>query len=279
MGATLSKAEYDAIISAKDAKINALEFQLQQLEKMLFGFKSERHVPAAAPEQMELFGGNAGAVDVDKSKEEQVTYSRRKPKRKPHPGRAPLPDHLPRRRVVLEPKVDTTGMVKIGEDITTKVDYIPGQLDVVDYVRPRYVRPEHEQTDGVDAIVQASVPDQVLPKAIAGGGLLAHIAISKFIDHLPLYRQRQMFQRDYDWEISPSTFDGWFAASCKLLEPLYLALQAQVLNTAYLQGDESRLIVLEYTTDLKDKTKNKSHRHPPKQQATSPIRAISKNIR
>ena len=91
--------------------------------------------------------------------------------------------------------------------------------------------------------------------------LLVQIVVAKYIDHLPLYRQRQMFKRDFAWDIPSSTLGDWFAATCTLLEPLYDALQKQVLATDYLQGDESRLTVLEYG---KDKTKNKSHRHPPK---------------
>ena len=111
------------------------------------------------------------------------------------------------------------------------------------------------------AVIQAAAPDQVLPKAIAGAGLLTQLAIAKFIDHLPLYRQRAMFRRDYDWDIASSTLGDWFAATCTLLEPLYVALEQQVLDTDYLQGDESRITVLERGGE---QTKNKSHRHPPK---------------
>lgn len=246
----------------QEGQIVALRHELDQLKRLIFGFKSERHVPAVSPEQLALWeqaGADAGAEEETK---EKISYERRKRTEKPHLGRTPLPDHLPRRREIIEPEEDTTGMTKIGEDITRKVNYLPGVLEIIEYVRPRYARPEAEQTEEVAAIVQAPVPDQVLPKAIAGVGLLVQIIIAKFIDHLPLYRQRQMFQRDYDWSIPSSTLGDWFAATCTLLEPLYQALQNQVLDTDYLQGDESRITVLEIG---QEKTKNKSQRFPPKQ--------------
>lgn len=96
-------------------------------------------------------------------------------------------------------------MVKIGEDITRKVDYTPGVLEIAEYLRLRYVRPEAEQTDAVAAVVQVPAPEQVLPESTLGTGLLVQIVIAKFIDHLPLYHQRQMFKRDYGWDIPFST--------------------------------------------------------------------------
>lgn len=254
MSITIDKAEYDGL-KAENA---SLRFRLEQLERLIFAAKSERFAPASAPEQLALFegGADAGAEEVEKQK---ITYERSK--KKAHPGRLPLPDHFPVRREVIEPEEDTTGMIKIGEEITRKVEHTPGTLEIIEYVRPKYARPEAEQTEDEPAIVVAPVVDQVLPKAIAGAGLLVQIIVAKYIDHLPLYRQRQMFKRDFGWDIPSSTLGDWFAATCTLLEPLYQALQKQVLNTDYLQGDESRLTVLEYG---KEKTKNKSHRHPPK---------------
>jgi transposase len=126
-------------------------------------------------------------------------------------------------------------------------------------VRSKYALPEAEQTDDKPAIVIADVPDQVIPKGIPGSGLLTQIVVAKYIDHLPFNRQIEMFKRDHGWAIHKSTMGDWFAAVCTLLEPLYAALVLQVLDTDYLQGDESRLIVLEWG---KEQTKNKSHRFP-----------------
>ena len=265
MEATVSPAKYEADILVRDQKISVLQHELDQLKRLIFGATSERFVPTVPDEQLDLFTEVAGAANgkEEQSEEQSISYSRRKPKAKPHPGRTPLPEHLPRRKVAVEPEEDTTGMVKIGEDITTKVDYTPGKLEVIEYVRPRYARPEAEQTEGTPAIVQAPAPDQVLPKAIAGAGLLTQLVVAKYIDHLPLHRQQQMFKRDFDWCPAASTLGDWLAATCTLLEPLYEALQKLVLATDYLQGDESRITVLERGPKDK-KHKDKSHRFPPK---------------
>lgn len=255
----ISKAEHDAALLEKDAQINALRFRLEQLERLIFASKSERFAPASTPEQLELFEPGARPQVVEEEGEkEQIVYQRKK--KKAHPGRTPLPEHLPVRRVVIEPDEDTTGMTKIGEEITRKVDYTPGTLEVVEYVRPKYARPAAEQTEEVAAIVVADVPDQVIPKGIPGAGLLTQIIVAKYIDHLPFYRQITMFKRDHGWAIHKSTMNDWFAASCTLLEPLYAVLMARVLKATYLQGDESRITVLEIG---KIKTQNKSHRFPP----------------
>ena len=271
MEATVSRAEYEEL----QGRFNALRHELDQLKRLVFGAKSERFVPAittTAPEQMALWQEGGTEQPAEPAKE-RISYERRKAKRKPHPGRTPLPEHLPVRRLRIEPAEDPDGLIEIGQDVTRKVDYTPGKLEVIEYIRPRYVRPtvkmdqhkeareEEVREEEASAVVQAAAPDQVLPKAIAGAGLLTQLAIAKFIDHLPLYRQRAMFRRDFDWDIPSSTLGDWFCATCALLEPLYAALQRQVLDTDYLQGDESRITVLERG---EKPTKNKSHRYPPK---------------
>jgi len=241
MEATVPKAEYDLL----KAKYNALEHRFEQLLKLIHGSKSERFAPASAPEQMTLWDEEQGeaAGAEEETKEHVPGYARKK--KKAHPGRTPLPEHLPVRRIIIEPEEDTTGMVKIGEEITRKVDYIKAVLEIVETVRPKYARPEAEQSEDKPAIVIAEVPDQVLPKSIAGVGLLVFILIAKYIDHLPFYRQIGMFKRDHGWAIHKSTINGWFTDTCSLLEPLYEALQKDVLDTDYIQGDESRILVLE----------------------------------
>ena len=203
----ISKAKYDDL----EAKYHALQHQLDQLRRLIFASKSERFVPASAPEQMELFegGGDAGAEEVEKQK---ITYERRKKKK--HPGRTKLPEHFPVRQEIIEPEEDTTGMTKIGEEITRKVEFTPATLEIIEYVRSKYARPEAEQTDDKPAIVIADVPDQVIPKGIPGAGLLTQIVVAKYIDHLPFNRQIEMFKRDHGWAIHKSTMGDWFAATC-----------------------------------------------------------------
>ena len=82
-----------------------------------------------------------------------------------------------------------------------------------------------------------------MPKSIAESSLLTHIFVSKFVNHLPFYRQRQIFKRDYEWKISSSTINDWFIQTCTLLEPLYNRLQEKILSSGYIQADESPIKV------------------------------------
>lgn len=237
--AVVSKADYDKL----EAKYTALEHRFEQLLKLVHGVKSERFVPRTPPEQMALFeGAPAGAVEVEKS--EEITYTRRK---KAHPGRTKLPDNLPTEEVVIEPEEDTTGMVEIGEEITETLDYKPGKLLKRRYIRKKYARPESEVEPGQPAVAIGELPERPIPKGIAEAGLLAHLFVAKYIDHLPFHRQIAMFKRDHGWAIHKSTINDWFAACCKLLKPLYEALRKNVLTTDYLQGDESTIKVLDRT--------------------------------
>ena len=224
MEATISRAEHDAAMRQKQGQIDALRHELAELRRLIFAAKSERFVPAVpvATEQMALWDQESPHDDAPSGApaKEKISYERRSRKAKQsHPGRTPLPEHLPVRQLRIEPAQDTDGLIEIGQDITRKVDYTPGKLEVIEYVRPRYVRRRPATTVGQDveeehaeegsAVVQAPAPDQVLPKAIAGAGLLTQLAIAKFIDHLPLYRQRAMLRRDYDWDVPSSTLGDW----------------------------------------------------------------------
>ena len=106
------------------------------------------------------------------------------------------------------------------------------------YIRPKYALPMEE------GIVIAELPSRPIEKGIAGPGLLAHVLISKFVDHLPLHRQRQMFKRQ-DVTIAASTLCDWVAASCNLLEPLYNLLRLNVISSSYLMADETPIRVLD----------------------------------
>lgn len=244
-------------MAEKDAQIAAVRQELDQLRRLIFASKSERFVPTSRPEQLALWDDNSQAASAPEPTQ-KITYERKK--KKAHPGRTPLPEHLPVRREIIEPDQDTSGMVQIGEEVTRKVDYKPGILEIVEYVRPKYARPQAELKDQ-SAIVIAEVPDQVIPKGIPAAGLLTHLVTAKYIDHLPFYRQIEMFKRDYGWAIHKSTINDWFAAVCTLLKPLYEVLRKDVLHTDYLQGDESRIQVLDWTDRKSKKGKPNTRTH------------------
>ncbi len=216
-----------------------LEQELAQLKRMIFGSKSERYV-AENDSQLSIFGQEQ--QEKTEVKEEAISYSRKKTeKEKNKAKRLQLPAHLPREEEIIEPEETTSNAKKIGEEITEILEYNPGRLLVRKIVRPKYLIQEN---DGLSSTVLiGELPILPIPKGNAGPGLLAHIMVSKFVDHLPFYRQRQQFKRE-GVEIAESTINGWFSQACNLLEPLYQTLARQVASTGYLMADETPIPVL-----------------------------------
>jgi transposase len=227
---------YEKIIAEKDAQIASLTHQLEQLKTLIFGQKRERFKSNIPDEQLNLFV-LPEAEQVEDPAIEKITYERKKSTN--HPGRSPLPDHLPVEEHIIEPQVDTEGMVKIGEEITETLDYTPASLVIKRTIRPKYVDSKNER------IHIGPLPERPLSKGIAEAGLLAHILVSKFVDHLPYYRQIQRFKRDFRWEVSQSTINNWMAACCTLLKPLYQDMKKKILQSHYIQADESPIRVLD----------------------------------
>jgi transposase len=221
-----------------------LKFEIAQLKRLIFGSKKERFVPEAIPtNQGSLFAENIGGAIQNANKEEEnttekISYERKKAN-KNHNGRNKIPDHLPTREVIIEPEEDTTEMKKIGEEITETLEYTPASLVKIITRRPKYATADSTK------IVIGKLPGRPIEKGIAEASLLAHIFICKFIDHLPFYRQRQIFKRNYDWDLPSSTINDWFVACCTLLRPLYDLLVKKLLENDYLQADESPIKVLE----------------------------------
>lgn len=225
---------------ALEAKYNALQHELAQLKRMIFGSRKERFVPAEAPNQLDLDFGQLSEVGTAPKEKESIAYERNKKK---HPGRTVLPDNIPTEDIIIEPSEDTTNLVCIGEEVTEAVDYRPGILLKRRYIRRKYAQrnPAGEQA----TVIIGEIPERPIPKGIAEAGLLAYILVSKFVDHLPFYRQIEIFKRQYGWSIHKSTINDWFAACCSLLEPLYKSLHRLVLESDYLQADESPIKVLD----------------------------------
>jgi transposase len=232
MAATVTIEEHEAL----RAKYDALRFELEQLRKLVFGSRSERSAAIAAEGQLGLFADFPGET-ATATEMESISYERTR--KKAHPGRHALPDHLPVRETVIEPEGNTDGLKKIGEEITETLEYTPASL-----VRLRTVRPKYAKAGG-EGVLIAPLPERPLPKAVAEASLLSHILVSKYIDHLPFYRQARMFKRDFRWEPAPSTLSDWMAGCCRLLEPLYDRLKRKILASGYLQADESPIKVLE----------------------------------
>jgi len=243
---TLGKDEYDAILASNEqsitknseltAEVLYLKHELEKLKRMIFGSKSERFVPTDSA-QLHLF---IEALEEKKAPEiETLTYSRNKAKKQEVTGhsRLPLPAHLPRVVHMIEPVENIEGAKKIGEEITEVLEYTPGKLFVQKYIRPKYALADEK------GIVIGELPSLPIPRGNAGPGLLAHLTISKFVDHLPFYRQAQQYKRQ-GVVIAESTINGWFSGACRLMLPLYEELRSEVMQSSYLMADESPIAVL-----------------------------------
>jgi transposase len=158
------------------------------------------------------------------------------------PVRCPLPDHLPRQARKYLPQQeacpDCGGKLKhLGEDVSEIPEYVPASLQVIQYVRPQLA------CAGCDRIVQAEAPSRPIERSIAGPGLLAHALVSKYCDHLPLYRQSQIYARA-GVELDRSTRAEWVGGSSRLLAPLVEALRRHVMAAGKLHADDTPVPVL-----------------------------------
>jgi transposase len=241
-----------------EALFTNLTHELAQMKKMIFGSRHERFVPTDAnnPSLQLTLELDAEAIATCKITDvKEVTVTRTKTevvfnKPKPHPGRMKLPEHLRRETVILLPDCDVTGLKKMGEEITEILDFTPGEFYVKQYIRPKFVRPV---SDTSDTVVTASLPGRIMEKCMAGEGLIAQILTDKYMDHIPLHRQTQRFARQ-GLIIAQSTSNGWVRNGLLSMVALYDLHKQQVLNTGYLNVDETGIRVLD------DDKKGKSHK-------------------
>lgn len=236
-------ADYKELYEQSQLRVLALEQQVQQLLKMIFGSKQERFIPAAPGDpqlSLDIPAETVAAVSVTNA--QKISYVRQnvtvETKPLEHPGRTRLPESLRREEIIIEPAEDTQGCRKMGEELTEVLEYEPGELYVKQYKRIRYARP------GDGRILIGELPSRPLPKAIAGEGLLAQIVIDKYIDHLPLHRQMQRFERA-GVKLPYSTLTDWVSATCGLIAPLFDALKKEVLQSGYLHADETPIKVID----------------------------------
>ncbi|MEA1937087.1 MAG: IS66 family transposase [Patescibacteria group bacterium] len=227
------------------SEVQYLKDEYKKLQKMIFGAKSERF-KEEPKEQLKL---DLLPEIVEKQDEEtkEITYTRKKKAEKKQPVRTALPAHLERKTEIVEPKELPENAKKIGEIITEVLEYTPAKIYVRRIVRPKYVAKNQQKQSELDSdnvILTASLPsDLPLFASNVGAGFLTHILVSKFIDHLPLYRQIQIAKRQ-NIILASSTVSGWVANASRLLEPLYDVLIKKVLLSSYIQGDESPIQVL-----------------------------------
>ena len=243
----LTKSELIERLSTEQLQVAELQHRLSkkdqiiaQLQRMLFGQKRERF--EGDPDQGRLpFEASAEQHHHQETRhEEEITYVRNKPSKSNHNGRLPLPDHLPVEEIEIFPDGDLKGMVCIGKEVTEELELTPARFYIKRYIRYKYASKD-QSGDGVHI---GELPERPIDKGIAGPGLLATILVDKYVDHLPLYRQRQRFLREHI-PIAQTTLDGWASQAMDRLEILYNRLAAETSARGYLQVDESRIKVLE----------------------------------
>lgn len=212
-----------------------LQQELDFLKRQLFGRKSERYLSTDLPLPPNTLFNQTDQLSNSEPLEnltEKITYTREKPVIKKG-GRKSLPEHLHREVIILEPENKGDEWHCIGKEITEELEYKPGVMYVNRFERPKYKDPHTQQ------IHIAPIPLRVVDKCIAGPQLMSHVLISKYIDHMPYYRQLQGFKRMFNVKLSKSTFGDWAAQYADELEILFDALSKEILNTNYLQIDES----------------------------------------
>lgn len=232
-------ATIEKLIAERDVTIQKLINEVIALRRRLFGRSSERFIPED-PSQLSLAFDGLESLPEEleiHAQEIEVSYTRKK-ENKQQPVRNAIPEHIRREEVVIEPENIPEGSVRIGEEVTEKLEYVPGEVYVKRTIRPKYALP---QGGGIKI---ADLPSQVLPRSNAGASLLAYFLISKYMDHLPFYRIIEIFKRQ-KIILAASTVNGWFADSVDLLRILYKTLKKEVLESDYIQIDESTIPVMD----------------------------------
>src|SRR3954454_16495319 len=242
------KALYEQLKEEADITIASLKLQLEQLKKTIFGSKHERFVAASGQDNPQLtldldLETIAACKITDASKVSYIRTKTELTENKPtaHPGRMKLPEHLRREVILVQSATDVTGLKKLGDEVSELLDYVPGELYVKQYIRPKYVQPLSEVNS---AVITPSLPGRIMEKCMAGEGLLAQIIVDKYVDHLPLHRQMQRFARS-GVNIAQSTINDWVKAVLTHIAALYEAHKKIVLACGYLHADETPLKVLD----------------------------------
>jgi transposase len=234
-------AEMDRDAVTARAEIAKLKFQLARYRRAEFGRSSEKL--AGAVEQLELALETLETDQAERlaSAAPGVAAQIEAAVATQKPARRPLPEHLPREEV-RHPAACACphcggALRRIGEDVTETLDYVPGRFKVIRHVR------EKLSCRTCEAVVAAPAPNHPIARGRAGAGLLAHIVISKYDDHLPLYRQAEIFARD-GVSLETSTLSGWVGATAAALTPLVDALTTEVMGSDTLHVDDTPVPVL-----------------------------------
>ncbi len=226
-----------AQLSSRASEIERLVLLVEKLQRMLFGAKSEKVLRQI--EQLELQLEELQAASAIEETKATAETERPAPTR---PFRRPLPEHLPREIHTHMPGHDACPdcgghLRELGEDVAEMLERVRACFKVIRHVRPKL------SCDACDRIVQAPAPSRPIDRGLAGPGLLAHVLVSKYADHLPLYRQSEIYSRE-GVDLDRSTLAGWVGATSELLTPLVEAVRDHVMAATKLHADDTPVPVL-----------------------------------
>jgi transposase len=228
-------AQQEKLLS-QGSEIEHLKLVIAKLRRMMFGTKSEKITREI--EQLEL---KLEELETRQAERSQATASSDPARNKP--TRSPLPEHLPREIHTHLPQEDACrecggDLRKLGEDVSEMLEYIPASFKVIRHVRPKLC------CTRCDVILQAAAPSRPIDRGLAGPGLLAHVLVAKYADHLPLYRQSEIYARE-GVDLDRSTLADWVGASSYLLAPLVDQVRKHVLASTKLHADDTPMPVLD----------------------------------
>ena len=235
-------AAHDRAIVYKDSKIAALTAEVARLRRVQFAARSEK----MDPEQRSLFD-EAMAADIAAVEAEldelRSADPLEPPKPRDKPKRRPLPPELPRIETRHEPESCTcadccAALVQIGEHVSEKLDVKPLEFFVRRDVYPQYA------CRSCQTITAVPVAASIVDRGIAAPGLIAQVAIAKYVDHLPLYRQEAIYARS-GVEIGRTSMAEWMGAAGVALQPLVAVLRAELLGHPVLHADETPVAMLD----------------------------------
>ncbi|WP_420232883.1 IS66 family transposase [Pseudomonas sp. ABY48] len=221
-----------ALVAAQRGEIERLKMMIAKLRRTQFGRSSEQLEAMIDQLQLSL-------------EELEVSHTELTPSTEPLPRtvsrRKPLPEHLPREIHVHQPESQCTGcggkLRHLGGDVSEVLEYVPARFKVIRHVRPKWV------CRCCEHIAQVPAPSRPIARGLAGPGLLAHVLVSKFVDHLPLYRQSEIYARE-GVDLERSTLADWVGQSSQLLRPLVNALERHVMSGHKIHADDTPIGVL-----------------------------------
>ena len=232
--------EKASLIDAQADELRILREYIRLLKHHRFGRTSEQSSDAQVRLFNEAEAEAGGAVGEAEEPEIVIAAHTRRAR-----GRKPLPAWIPRVEIVhdlpaaeKQCEADGTQLERIGEEISEQLEFIPAKLRVLRHVRPKYACPTCRT-----GIHTAPLPAQPIPKSLASPTLLAHVAISKYADGLPLYRQEAMFRR-LDIDLPRASLANWMVKTGELVQPLVNLLRDDLLASGFVQCDETRYQVL-----------------------------------